>query len=225
MKYICCPYDEKYYATSLRKNTNTNGLNWDCAKGEDSIIIQTGFGVVSNSLLPQICEYLNKNNRNLVECNDYMEIMSDAQDTECWALYVSSGEKGHNGGCKLNGVACTYTVFGCHIEGNECRIFLPAEGNTYQKNYFNVPIEIQISTVKQRRRKRCIIKRYVDTGFYSISFFGEDLDYYLDGSLSYKTEDFLVPITRDMVLNGTIFVQTGDRPEIICQNNGIKIKE
>ncbi len=225
MKYICCPYDENYYATALNKNTTTNGLNWECARGEDSIIIQTEFGVTANDMLPRICEALNKNNRDLTECDDYMEVLSESENIECWILYVSTRDKGKNNGCKLNGVACTYTVFGCHVEGDECRIFLPSKDNRYQKNFYNVPIEIKVSIIKERRKKRCIIKRYVDTGFYSMTFSGTDIDYYLDGSLCYKTEGVLIPVTRDMIYNGTVFVQTTERPEIIPQNNGIKIKE
>ncbi len=216
MKYICNPYNQQFFATALRKNTNTEGLTWENANGQDVIIIQSAFGVGATEKLPEICEALSKNN---IPLTDYVEIMSGY-----WALYVSSADKARNNGCRLHGEACTYTVFGCQTVGDVCNVFAPQENAVYHES-FNVPLEIH-ATIKKEEIKRwwwIFTRTLWDTGFYSITFSGGLAASYLDESLVYRINGFEFPVTREMLLQGTVYIKSAIRPELLPKNNGISI--
>ena len=45
----------------------------------------------------------------------------------------------------------------------------------------------------------------------------------MDGSLSYMIDDFEVPVTKEMISQGMIFVKSTSRPEMKPKNKGLQI--
>lgn len=214
MRYECCPNDPDHFATALRRDVHTRKLTWDNAQGQDVIIVQTAFGVSASAILDEICEALNRNERPLT---DYVEVMD-----KTWVRYVTAADKARNSGCHLNGEASTYTVFSCQKEGDLCKIYRPKNQAMISQSC-SIPLEIQATVQKVTRLEGLLRRREVDTGFYMISFPSTLAEKYFNGSLYYRVNGLEIPVTRQMVKQGSIFIKTTVKPELLPTNKGIRI--
>lgn len=66
-------------------------------------------------------------------------------------------------------------------------------------------------------------KRAVHTGYYTISFPNGFHTEYVDGDLTYRVRDLAVPITREMVEQGIVYIKTETKPEVVSKNKGLKL--
>ena len=214
MKYKCCPNDPEYFATALRRDGHTHRLTWDNARGQDVIIVQTTFGVSASAILNEICDALNNNEQPLT---DYVEVMNGV-----WVCYVTAADKARNNGCRLNGEASTYTVFSCQKEYDICKIYQPNNQAMITQSY-SIPLEIHVTIQKETRIEGLFRQHEVETGFYSVSFPPGLAAGYLTGSLCIKVYDFEMPVTREMLEQGTVFIKSAIMPRLIPKNKGIKI--
>lgn len=217
MKYECCLNDPDHFATALRKDSQTSRLTWDNSKGQDVIIVQTAFSVSASDILNEICNALNSNERPLTDYTDYFEVMNGV-----WVCYVTAADKARNNGCRLNGEASTYTVISCQADNGVCKIYQP-KNQAMSSQSCSIPLEIHVTIQKETRTKGTIRRHEIETGFYSISFQGELAANYHNESLSIRVNDFEIPVTREMLEQGTVFIKSENKPVFISKNKGIKI--
>lgn len=214
MRYECYPNDPDRFATNLRRDNRTKNLIWDSAKGQDAIIVQTPFGQSAVSKLDKICESLNTMKE---LTNKFVEVLDGV-----WVCYVSATNKARNNGCVLNGEASTYTVFSCCLEGDVVKIYKPQDQAMISSN-IDVPLEIHVDITKDTVYEGFFRKREVETGFYCVSFPSELGNGYMDGSLSYQIDGFEIPVTKEVIMQGTVYIKTDVRPVLVPKNRGLRI--
>ncbi len=214
MKYEYTPNDPKRFSTNLRYDLKTKNLIWDNASGQNVIIVQTPFGESAVSRIEEICVALEKV---MVYPNKYIEVLSNI-----WVRFVTIQDKAKNNGCPLNGEASTYTVFSYEIKGNITAIFAP-KSQAMISSSCDIPLELHAEINRIKKQKGFFLKHEIDTGFYSITFSSDISSSYIDGSIQYMINDFMIPITKLMLMQGTIYIKTEVRPVLISNNIGIKV--
>ncbi len=215
MKYICSPNNPARFATNLRQDKATKKLMWDCANGQDVMIVQTPYGSSAVDRINEICEKLPNIT---VMPEKYMEVI-----TGIWVRFVSAAERARNSGCPINGEASTYTVFSCYTQNGTCEIYMP-QSQAMISPFCNIPLDLHVVIKNETRREGSIFrKREVDTGFMSISFPNSFGAGYVDGDLSYKIENIEIPITKEIIEHGVVYVFTEAKPVIISHNKGLRI--
>lgn len=214
MKYEYTPNDPKRFSTNLRYDLKTKNLIWDNASGQNVIIVQTPFGESAVSRIEEICVALEKI---IIYPNKYIEVFGNI-----WVRFVTIQDKAQNKGCPLNGEASTYTVFSYVVEGDIIKIFAP-KSQAMISSSCDIPLELHAEINRIKKQKGFFLKREIDTGFYSITFSSDISSSYIDGSIQYMINDFMIPITKLMLMQGTIYIKTEVRPVLISNNIGIKV--
>ncbi len=87
----------------------------------------------------------------------------------------------------------------------------------------NIPMGVHICVEAQTRMEGLFKKRAVPTGYYTISFPNGFHTEYVDGDLTYRVRDLVVPITREMVEQGIVYIKTEAKPEVVSKNKGLKL--
>lgn len=214
MRYEAYPNDPERFATALRRDNHTKKLMWDNARGQDVLIVQTPFGQEAAPLLEALCQSLNTSQMSL---SQFCQVLPGV-----WVRYVSAADKARNNGCPLHGEASTYTVFACQREGELCKIFRPQNQAMISQSH-SIPLEIHVVLQKETRLEGFFRRREVETGFYKMIFPPTLGANYLDGSLCYRVGEFQVPVTKEMIEQGEVYIKTSVRPELVPQNKGVKI--
>lgn len=214
MKCICCPNNSDRFATNLRRDAVTKNLIWDNARGQDVLIVQTPFGKSAVLMLQELCDALE-------ELDDLPEKFTEIFNG-VWACHVSAADKARNKGCVLNGEASTYTVFSCWQDGDILNVYRPQD-QAMISAFFDIPLEIHVDISKQIIVEGFIRKREVETGFYSMRFPSELVNVYMDGSLCYRIDDFEIPVTKEMIAQGLVYIESLEKPVMIPKTRGLKI--
>lgn len=209
MKYQYCPGGfQGYYATDLKVDRTSNRMTWTISQGTDTLIVQSPYGQDAGTVIPKLCEGLNQIN---MRTGIYAKCMNDV-----WVRYVSTEEKLSNGGgCAINQEASRYTVLACHKEGDICKIYEPYERGMNIAHY-DIPLEIRINIQKQLCKKG---KESIE--FYSLTFPEKLKNTFIEDSLCYEIDGQQIPVTREMVKQGTVYIETMMEPNIISLNEGI----
>lgn len=214
MEYQCVSYDPGKYATNLRRDPVTQNLNWDSARGQSVLIVQTPFGQSASDRLPGIC-------RSLSDLS-----LSPGKFTEVsdgiWVRMVSAADKVRNKGCPLNGEASTYTVFSCDMDNGVCRVY-ESQNQAMLSSFCDIPLKLHVEIRKIVRTEGRIRKREVDTGFYEISFPADFSCKYMEGSLYCQVGGLKVPVTRQMIEQKEFYLKTDARPVLISGNKGLQL--
>jgi len=214
MQYQYCPNDPDRFATNLRREHGTRNLKWDNAKGQDVLLVQTPFGSSAVEVIEELCLRMAKT---ALAPDKYTELLPGV-----WVRFVTAADKARMGGCPIHAEACTYTVFSCFTEGETCSIYAP-QNQAMISAYCNIPLEVPVTVAEQTRVEGLFKKRTVSTGYYTIAF-PQGLDSgYKDGDLIYRIRDFAVPITRQMLEQGTVYIKTDIKPEVVSKNKGLKL--
>jgi len=214
MKCIILENDPDRFATNLRRDNLTQNLIWDNAKGQDVLIVQTPFGKSVVSILDEMCKSL----ETIGDLSDkYIEVLNGV-----WVCYVSAADKARNSGCPVNGEASTYTVLSCCKTQSDISIYKPQDQKMIS-SFFDIPLKIRVDITKDIVYQGFFKKKAVETGFYCIKFPTDLSNGYMDGSLSYVINDFEVPVTKEMISQGTIYVKATSRPEMRPKNKGLQI--
>ena len=197
MIYKYSPNNPARFATNLRLDKTTKNLMWDNANGQDVLIVQTPFGSSAIDYIEEICHLL-PNATLLPE------------------------DKARNRGCCLNGEASTYTVFSCFTDKDVCEIYQP-QNQAMISAFCDIPLDLHVEIETIMRTEGFFRKREIETGFFRISFPPSFSNGYIDGDLSYQINNFEIPVTRQMLEQGTIYVYSEVRPVMISHNKGLHI--
>ena len=214
MQYQYCPNDPERFATNLRREHGTRNLKWDNARGQDVLLVQTPFGSSAVELMEDLCKRMEKA---ALPPDKYTELLPGV-----WVRFVTAADKARMGGCPINAEACTYTVFSCYTDGEICSIFAP-QNQAMISAFCNIPMEIHVTVTQQTRVEGLFKKRTVFTGYYTMSFPKGFDSGYKDGDLIYRIKDFSVPITKMMLEQGTVYIKTDIKPEVVSKNKGLKL--
>ena len=217
MEYKYSPDDQRKFATCLRMDRVSGKMTWDTSPGTDTLVVQTAYEKEVNSIIPELCEELS---RSSLREGAYYKIMPDV-----WVRYVSSEEKGLNKGCPYHLKASRYTVLACQREKNVCEIFGLYESGMMNRPYYDLPLEMHIGIQKQdyeswkgRKRNRSFSR------FYMMTFPEELKMVYIENSLCYKVDGLEIPVTMEMVKQGTVYIESNWEPEIVPLNKGILLR-
>lgn len=216
MEYKYSPENQKKFATGIRINIVSKKMTWDTSKGVDTLVVQTAYEKEVNTIIPALCKELNQKD---LKKETYTQIMD-----EVWVRYVPAEEKAANGGCEINMKASRYTVLACQKEGNICEIYAPYE-HGMNIPYYDIPLEMHIDLQKQisesgKGRK----KNRKFRGFYILTFPDELKTAYIENSLCYKVDGLEIPVTIEMVRQGTVYIESNMEPEIVPLNKGILLR-
>lgn len=214
MRYQYCPNDPQRYATNLRREQGTRNLLWDNARGQDVLLVQTPFEADAVGLMDELCRQLEKLPALPTQ---YTQVQPNI-----WLRFVTAADKARMGGCPLHAEACSYTVFSCCVENGVCSIFAPQKQAMISASC-NIPMEVHICVAAQTKMEGLFKKRAVSTGYYTLSFPNGFQAEYVDGDLMYRVKDLVIPITGQMVGQGTVYIKTETRPEVISRNKGLKL--
>ena len=202
------------YSTNLRIDPSAGKLVWDSSRGQDVLIVQLPYGKRIGNYADELANGL-KQLSSLP--SSFTEIIPGI-----WICFVSASDRVKNNGCSLNGEASTYTILPCDVDGNEVVLSF-MENQSMIRSYVDVPMDIGVTVKMETTVKGWIRKITVPTGFYSVSFRPGSGDRLLDGSLCISINGFEVPITRKMLNQGTVFVETDIPPEITAKKEGLRI--
>ena len=226
MTYTYAPSNSNRFATNLMADKQKNRLTWDSSSGQEVLILQTPFGVNGGSSAKELCG----EDRSVIECvcqkletmtleqNDYTEIFPGV-----WARFVTAADKVRLG-CPMHGEACTYSVYACDRDGEACLVYAQKD-QAMISPFCNVPMEIYIEAEEDTVTKRSLFSRIeVPTGFYKICFPDNLLDGFTERTLWMYVDDVKLPVTREMVETGTVYVQTDVCPTFESDNRGHSIR-
>lgn len=217
MEYRYVPYEQSHYATNMRYDARTNNVIWDAPSGQDALIVQTPFGKSAEARMKDICKSL----ANMPGLPVRYTELSGCGGVR--VLAVSAAERARDRGCPLNGGASTYTVFSYTIKDDICSIYQPLDQGAISA-HCDIPLYIQIDIKKDVRTEGIFKKRTIETDFFILSFPPDISSGYTDGDLQYCVGDLVIPVTRQMVEHGEIYVKSKQKPEIISQNSGLRLK-
>lgn len=218
MEYQYVPYDQNRYATNMRYDTRSNNVIWDAPSGHDALIVQTPYGKSAEAQMEGICKSLAHMTGFPIQ---YMEVPGCSGT---WIRAVSAAERARDRGCPLNGGASTYTVFSYVIRDGVCSIFQPLNQGAISA-HCDIPLYIQVDITKDISTTGLFKKRTVDTGFFILSFPPDIGNSYTDGDLQYRVGDLVIPVTRQMLEQGRIYIKSELRPDIISQNSGLRLQK
>lgn len=217
MIYQYLPNDPARYATALRLQPASRTLVWDNANGQGSLLVQTPFGQSAQELMETLCPLLEERFPTLPE-----------QFTEAapgvWLRLVTAADKARNGGCPLHSEASTYTVFACDVLGNTCRIYAP-QSNAMILPSCDVPLEIRLSVTECTQTEGPFFRRReVFTGFYRVDFPAGLAASCGDGDLCCSLGELTIPVTRQMLEQGSVYYRTDTAPVFQSANPGLRLR-
>ncbi|KIR01551.1 hypothetical protein P261_00365 [Lachnospiraceae bacterium TWA4] len=214
MKYIYAPYNPNKHATDLRLNTMTNKLTWQSSPGLTVLIVRTRFGENAAQMMDEICERLSQVT---LITGDYTRIGNGIE-----VRLVKVDEMVRNNGCDFKNEMGRYTVFACSMEGDNCEIYQPNLMNGIVKPYYDHAIKIHVYIEKETILKGLFKRHEVDSGFYSITFDTNlNIESYMDGDLSCFVGKFEIPITKEIIQQQTIYVETRIQPRVQSNTLGL----
>ena len=214
------PYDPTHFATQLHLLESDQRLDWAISSGQSVLLIRTPFYQVVDNSLDKLCDALNKKD---VMPTQYTELAPDMPDV--WIRAVSASEKAKMGGCTLLDKPATYTVIAYDQKDEEVFLYMP-QANTMNKHFCHVSfsVEIMVRRVMQEAKRLFRSNEFYETPFYMISFPNSIADLYHDGDIYYEIDHLVIPITKDMIKNGAVYIQSGEtKPVIKTQNPGMKL--
>lgn len=218
MRYQYCPNHADRYATNLRRERGTRNLKWDNARGQDVLLVQTPFECGAEALMEELCPLMEQT---VLQTDKYTEIKPGV-----WVRFVTAADKARMNGCPINTEASTYSIFACRVEEGVCSIYAPQENQAMISAYCSIPMQIHVDIKEQTRTEALlgfINRRTVLTGYYVISFPRDIAGGYRDGDLVCRVGGLDIPLTRQMLELGSVYVKTERRPEVVSTNKGLEL--
>ena len=213
MIYQYLPNDPARFATALRLQSAARMLLWDNAKGQSSLLVQTPFGQSAQEQMEALCPLLEERFPTLPE--QFTEVRPGV-----WLRLVTAADKARNGGCPLHAEASTYTVFACDVLADSCRIYAP-QSNAMISPSCDVPLEIRLAVTELTAEEGSFFRRRtVFTGFYRVDFPAGIAASCADGDLLCRLGELSIPVTRQMLEQGTVYYETDTTPVFEVRGNG-----
>ena len=224
MKYECRPADRDHYAASLALDPQSERLTWAALPGQDSLLVQTPYGVDPSGEPETLKELLERVCGARLPEGRFYEL-----NREISVRYVRADEKARNQGCRANGEACTYTVFPCVIQADVCSVFLAGGRDSLSSPRCDAPMNIraEVTPVKSyAERWLRLFRREQPVEFFKLAFPGGCPEHYRDGDIEYAVNDrWRVPVTRQMLERGEFYVRTDRKPVLTPRNAGVRLTE
>ena len=213
MRYVYEPFDGVHFAANLRRNEETNRLEWKCSQGQETLVVQTPFDVEATGIMERIVAALEGRGEPLG--NDYVEILAGV-----FARAFPPAELAH--GCPLNGEACRYTVFALErsADGTWC-IYAPS--GAMASPTCEVPLDFGVSVEQEKRLEGLFRKKEVPSGYYRIAFDRAPGATYVGGDIRYRIGEDEIPLTRSAIERREVYVRSREFPEVISRNPGIRV--
>ena len=216
MKYVIYPNNPQRYATNLRYNPETKKLIWDSARGQDVLIIQTPYGTRVQAILNDLCAGLSRLDSLPSEFTEIEGVDS------VWVCHVTAAEKVKNAGCHINEEAKTYTVMSYFNAEDVVQVFA-SNDQAMIHAFVDVPFEVHIDVSEEVRYEGWFRKKAVPSGFYRLEFPTGMTEKYVSGSICCSIDGFEIPITREMMRNETVYLETNIEPILVAKSNGIRL--
>jgi hypothetical protein len=220
MKVEMIPSDPKQIVINLTHKAGSRFLTWDSTQGLNAILLQFPYGEDVIARVEEVCPLLEEYGLSEGEFRCLNE------NKGIWARYIPYEEYQKGKGCELNGEACTYLILGCTMEksSGDVKIFSPTE-QAMMKPYCNISYEMSIQVERHKVRTGFgPFKKMVDSGFYEVIFPSQALDGYMDGSIAYQLGGIEVPITREMLKQETIYIESEEAPLFVSNNKGLILR-
>lgn len=216
MRYQYCPNDPERYTTNLLRERGTRNLRWESARGQDALLVQTPFEQRAEPMMEELCRLME---RAVLPPDKYTELRPGV-----WVRFVTAADKARMNGCPINTEASTYTIFSCLTQGDLCSIYAPQGNQAMISSYCSIPMQIRVEMWEETRTEGPFFhRRTVPTGFYVISFPQEFAAGYHNGDLSCRVGDLEIPVTKQMLEQGLVYVKTDRRPELHSVNRGLEL--
>lgn len=222
MKYEFFPADPAHFAASLTLDPRSERLTWSVPPGQDSLLVQTPYGVdptreadALRELLERVCGARPPEGR-------FYELSASVS-----ARYVGADEKAREQGCRANGEACTYTVFPCVVTGDVCAVYLAGGRDSLSSPRFDAPMNIRVTVAPVKSYAGFwLFRRELPVEFFRVAFAGKCPENYRDGDIEYAVNDrWRVPVTRQMIERGEFYVRTERKPVLTPRNAGVRLIE
>ena len=223
MEYRYLKYDPQYFSFNLRLTTGENRLTWEGAARQDALLVQTPFEQDALDYIQQFCKR-QEGWEDVSRRPEYFPV-----EKGIFFRFVTAAERSRDGGCPLNGRACTYTLFSCRkreANGAEiCEVFEPLI-QTMNPVVCHVPHKIPVSLTRVPERRNLFQRVFHLEGnatpVYQISFPDRD-DSCEDGDLIYQVGKFVYPILHEMYQAGRFYVRSREKPVIKSRNPGLSV--
>lgn len=217
MRYQYCPNNPERYATNLRRDKGAGNLKWNSARGQDVLLVQVPFGWNAEEIIGELCQAMEEENP---PANRYVEALPGV-----WVRFVTAAENARMNGCPIHTEASTYYIFSCFVERDVCSIYAPPQNQAMISASYNVPMKIHVDVQMQTQMRRTAIfhREEVFTGYYILTFPRDLAGSYRDGDLCCKVENMELPVTRQMLEQGVVYIKTEQKPDIYSRNKGLEL--
>lgn len=186
--------------------TEDQYFKWDGASNNSVVIIKTPYRKNVSEYVGKICNFLG-------DVNDLPpgeEIPVSLED-QLSIYYVPRYCR-----CRIGKMGYRYTVLYCEVLEDVINVYAPTIENAMTKPYIDLLLDVTINLRKITKKKGLLGKKTEDTGFYCLTLPMNlyDNDHLL--SIKIKADnDFLIPITAEMVKQRSIYLKTDRRPEVV----------
>lgn len=219
MSYNYVESDQTHYATNLGRKSDEKALQWDCAAGQDTLIVRSPYGCPADNYMEEICRLLSE--------KDVEEAKKSFVDwgKDCRIRIVTASDKNKMNGCLMNGEGCRYTVFGIHISDVDSGTVYHSRHQAMISPDCDVPmkVKIDVSMVPEKKGFLGIKKKNKGNPFFKITFPSELAVGYVEKTLFYSVGGFEIPVTSEMIREGAIYVRSIESPRIVSKNKGLEL--
>lgn len=215
MNYTYEPYNNLYFATNLRRNKEK--LKWDTNNGGATIVLQSRFGEDLIPKMENICEKLNKMEISIKD--DFVSLSPEFPHLS--VRFIDAQQKAKMGGCIIKGEVSRYTIFACHVNGEECHIY-----ESKRRQTVDIPAEIHFICAKMYDKIPGGLfrkEREEFAGFYEVTMENTSLSVYHDGDIFYQIHEINIPITEEIMKAGLFYIKSDKMPPIRTSNEGYSI--
>lgn len=217
MKFSYAPYNNVFFATTLRINNNKDRLKWDTGNGGITLMLQGRFGEDIVPEIEGICKKLSEMDNTVKE--NFVSLAPEYPFVS--ARLIDAQQKARQGGCVVKGEVCRYTALACKVTGEECIIFEPKRRYTV-----DIPAEISVTYAKVYDRIESRVFRRAReefAGFYEVAFENGALSAYKDGDIYYTINDINIPITNEMIKADCFYIKAEEMPSLKTKSDGFSI--
>lgn len=221
MKVEYCPYDSGRFAIGLHSVDGGSRLEWASAAGQDVIMVRMPFGQLPDERMAELCESLAA-----VELirNQYVTVCPDIS-----VRLITAADRAREGGCLVAVRPASYAVYSCQCSGGTVQKIFAPQMNAMNRHYCHVAMEttVVVEQLMEENKLRTLIRKpsLTPTPYYMLHLPKDIVDSYHDGDMLYTVDGLEIPITREMLKQGIVYVMTYDRrPQVKSNNPGLTLK-
>lgn len=215
--------NHEYYAGNIIKQYESGRyiLRWESAPGCGVLIFNTTSGEDLNMKIKEICDLLNEKAFSTAQTDDFKEI---GNGLFVKALSVTGNQLNPSVEVRRRGRYYVYPYKNDNGTSNLYGFAPGGIGNNYTD--INEKIDITIQEVRKEVTEGFLKKKTFSkcTGYYSVTF---PSNYYVgnykSGELYYEAKGVKIPLTANMIIQGTIYIKSDSEPEIKSDNSTVEV--